>query len=195
MFEEKNIVLASLSPRRKQLLEQAEVKFVIKTWPVKEEYPPEILPAEVPVYLAEKKARAIQKHCSGEELILAADTIVLLDDQVLGKPKDKKQACEILASLSGKRHVVITGVCLLKGEEVKTFSETTKVYFRELSKEQIAHYVEQYDPVDKAGAYAIQEWIGLTGIEKIEGDYFNVVGLPVGRVVEEIGKFDILHFD
>jgi septum formation protein len=189
MFEEKNIVLASLSPRRKQLLEQAEVKFVIKTWPVKEDYPPDILPAEVPVYLAEKKARVVQKQCSAEELIIAADTIVLLGEQVLDKPKDKNKASEILTSLSGKRHMVITGVCLLKGEEVKTFSETTQVYFRKLSKEQIVHYVEQYNPMDKAGAYAIQEWIGLIGIKKIEGDYFNVVGLPVGRVVEEIGKF------
>lgn len=189
MFEEKNIVLASLSPRRKQLLEQAEVKFVIKTQPVEENYPPDILPAEVPVYLAEKKARMIQKQCATEELIIAADTIVLLDEKVLGKPKDKKQAMEILASLSGKKHSVITGVCLLKGEQIKKFSETTQVYFRRLSKEQISHYVEQYEPVDKAGAYAIQEWIGLIGIEKIEGDYFNVVGLPVGRVVEEIGRF------
>lgn len=188
MFENIKLVLASGSPRRKQLLEQAEVAFVVKTIPVQEDYPESLLPEDVPVYLAHKKAIAARQFCEEDECILAADTIVLLQDKILGKPADKAEAVNMLSRLSGKRHKVITGVCLLMGTKKKSFSVSTKVQFTKLSGEQIRHYVDQYEPLDKAGAYAIQEWIGLTGIERIEGDYFNVVGLPVATVLKEIEK-------
>ncbi len=189
MFEDKNIILASGSPRRKYLLEQAEIEFVINKASVDEAYPTGMEPMEIPAFLAEKKALAVKPNCSKGALILAADTLVILGNKVMGKPVDKTDAFRILTALSGRMHVVITGVCLLLEKKKKIFSVGTKVYFRQLSPAQIEHYIDAYHPMDKAGAYAIQEWIGLTGIEKIEGDYFNVVGLPVGRVIEEISKF------
>lgn len=189
MLKEKKIILASSSPRRKELLEAAGVDFVIRTNRVEEHFPNDMPPENVPAYLAEKKARAAQLICSPDELILAADTIVLLHNKVIGKPRDEKQAREILNLLSGNEHRVISGVCLLKGERVKIFTEMTKVFFRKLTGAQIDFYIENYQPFDKAGAYAIQEWIGLVGVERIEGDYFNVVGLPVGRLLEEIERF------
>lgn len=183
------IVLASSSPRREELLTAAGLDFIVRVNPCEENFP-ETLPAEkVPEYLAEKKARETQKICSSEELIIAADTIVLLDGSVIGKPQNKEHAVEILQQLSGNEHRVITGVCLLKGDRVKIFSEMTKVFFRKLTRDQIIYYVDRFKPFDKAGAYAIQEWIGLVGIKKIEGDYFNVVGLPVGMLMEELKTF------
>jgi septum formation protein len=189
MFEDKHIVLASSSPRRRELLARAEITFTVKVSPVEEDFPRDLPLREIPEYLARKKALATQRICRPEAFILAADTIVLLEDRVIGKPRDEDDAKEILMALSGKAHEVITGVCLLQGDHIRKFSETTKVYFYDLSPEQISHYTSRYQPLDKAGAYGIQEWIGLTGIKKIEGDYFNVVGLPVGRVVQEIGRF------
>lgn len=189
MFADKNIILASLSPRRKHLLEQAEIDFIVRTAQVTEDFPSTLKPAEVPVFLAEKKAAAVREKDVKNALVLAADTVVILGNKVLGKPFDKKEAFQMLKSLSGRSHVVITGVCLMNESKKRVFSVQTKVYFRTLTDSQISHYIDQYKPMDKAGAYAIQEWIGLTGIERIEGDYFNVVGLPVGQVVEEISKF------
>lgn len=191
MFEEKNIVLASSSPRRKELLEKAGIAFRIRASHADEDIPDNILVEDVPEYLAIKKARTVQEQSNEHELILAADTIVLLGDKIMDKPENDLHAKEILRSLSGKVHRVITGVCLLKEERMCTFSEITKVYFYPLTESQINYYVDNYHPLDKAGAYAIQEWIGLTGIEKIEGDYFNVVGLPVGRVMKEIERFGV----
>lgn len=189
MFEEKNIILASSSPRRKELLEKAGIAFKIRVSHADEDIPENIRAEEAPLYLAVKKADIVQKQSANSELILAADTIVLLGNKILGKPENDQYAKGILKLLSGKMHRVITGVCLLQGEKRETFSETTNVYFYPLTESQINYYVENYHPMDKAGAYAIQEWIGLTGIEKIEGDYFNVVGLPIGRVIKEIEKF------
>lgn len=189
MFEEKNIILASSSPRRKALLEKAGIVFKVRVSHADEEIPGNIRAEGAPIYLAERKAEIVQKLSADNELILAADTIVLLRDKILGKPENDQHAKEILRLLSGKAHQVITGVCLLHGEKKIMFSETTKVYFYHLTEAQINYYVENYHPMDKAGAYAIQEWLGLTGIEKIEGDYFNVVGLPIGRVIKEIEKF------
>ena len=190
MFEDQHIVLASSSPRRKDLLERAGMAFRIKVIPVKEDFPPNIPVEEVPEYLAEKKAAAVREFCNDNELIIAADTIVLLGNEVIGKPTDDDHARQILRALSGKAHRVITGVCLMRGRCIQTFTEQTQVFFYTLSDDQINYYVTRYQPMDKAGAYAIQEWIGLTGIEKIEGDYFNVVGLPVGRLIQEIAMFD-----
>lgn len=176
------IILASRSPRRKQLLEQAEIDFEIQAADV-EETPPDGLPGkEVPEYLAQKKALVIATK-DPDAIVIAADTVVLLGDEILGKPEDENDAKAILKKLSGKVHLVISGVCIRQGDEMKSFSDETEVHFNTLTDEQIAHYVQQYKPFDKAGAYAIQEWIGLTGIKKINGDYYNVMGLPVNKVL------------
>lgn len=186
MFQHLDIILASGSPRRKKLLEEAELSFTVKTSDVEETYPDSLLKMMIPEFLAAKKAEAVRKEYANDKLIIAADTIVLQDSKVLGKPKDREDAIFKLKSLSGAVHQVITGVCLCYQGEKKTFSASTNVFFKRLSKEIITHYVDQYHPLDKAGAYGIQEWIGLVGIDRIEGDYFNVVGLPVSRVLTEM---------
>lgn len=179
------IILASGSPRRKQLLELAHIDFEVISADVDETPPPGMKAEEVPAYLAQKKANAVAENYPGRTII-AADTVVLLDDEILGKPKDAGDAKAILARLSGRMHIVITGVCIQKENEEKVFSAATKVFFRKLTSQQIELYVDQYKPFDKAGAYAIQEYIGIIGIEKIEGDYYNVMGLPVGDVMRNL---------
>ncbi len=176
------IILASGSPRRKQLLEQAGYTFEVITTDVDETNPPGMAGELVPEFLAKKKAAAVEQSYP-EAIIIAADTIVLLEGQILGKPKDAEDAKNMLQSLSGKMHKVVTGVCIQKGTKQNCFSVVTEVYFRPLSATQVEHYIDHYKPFDKAGSYAIQEWIGLVGIEKINGDYYNVMGLPVGDVV------------
>lgn len=177
------IILASQSPRRKQLMEMAELQFEVLIADVDETNPPGMPGEQVPEHLARKKADAVS-HMTKGTIVIAADTIVLLDDHILGKPKNEEHAREILSMLSGRMHRVITGVCIRKDEKERSFSITTEVYFRKLSDTQVMHYVTNYKPMDKAGAYAIQEWIGVTGIEKINGDYYNVMGLPIGSVLE-----------
>ena len=181
------IILASQSPRRKQLLEMAEIAFEILIADVDETNPPGMPGELVPEFLARKKADAVT-HLVQDAIVIAADTVVLLDHHILGKPVDAVDAIAILQQLSGRMHKVVTGVCIRKGTREVCFSTTTEVYFRPLSDEQIVHYVSHYQPFDKAGAYAIQEWIGVTGIEKINGDYYNVMGLPIGEVVIALGK-------
>ncbi|HTM64790.1 MAG TPA: Maf family protein [Flavipsychrobacter sp.] len=183
------IILASQSPRRKQLMEAAELEFDIIIADVDETNPPGMSGHLVPEFLAKKKAAAIRHRTPSEAIILAADTVVLLDDEILGKPQDAAHAKEILAKLSGRKHEVVTGVCMQQGAKQISFSVTTEVYFRPLSEAQIEHYVANYQPFDKAGAYAIQEWIGMIGIEKIVGDYYNVMGLPIGEVVKKLSMF------
>lgn len=186
----KKIVLASQSPRRKQLLEIAEVNFEIIIADVDETNPPGMPGHLVPEHLAVKKATAI-KHLAQDAIIIAADTIVLLDEKILGKPTDEHNAFEMIKSLSGRPHTVVSGVCIMSSERLESFSVTTQVYFRQLTDAQIKHYIEHYKPYDKAGAYAIQEWIGVMGIEKIDGDYYNVMGLPIGNVMDVLkNKFD-----
>jgi septum formation protein len=181
------IILASQSPRRKQLLELAEVPFEVLVADVDETNPPGMPGDDVPQFLAKKKADAVS-HLTTNAIVIAADTVVLLGHHILGKPTDAANAIEILTQLSGKMHKVVTGVCIRKGQKEVAFSVTTEVYFRPLTREQITHYVANYKPFDKAGAYAIQEWIGVTGIEKINGDYYNVMGLPIGDVVKVLAK-------
>jgi septum formation protein len=181
------IVLASQSPRRKQLMEAAEIDFDIVIADVDETNPPGMPGMQVPEHLAKKKAAAIE-HKVHDKIIIAADTVVLLDEQILGKPTDEVHAKNILRQLAGRMHRVVTGVCMQKGARQISFSTVTEVYFRPLTDEQIAHYVSNYKPFDKAGAYAIQEWIGMTGIEKINGDYYNVMGLPIGEVVKVLAS-------
>jgi septum formation protein len=181
-----NLILASQSPRRQQLMEQAGYKFTVVVSDVDETNPEGMLGEKVPEFLAHKKALAIaEKH--PEATILAADTVVLLDNEILGKPVDSEDAIAMLENLSGKMHRVVTGVCIWQNGLTQSFSATTEVYFRPLSLEQIQYYIINYKPFDKAGSYAIQEWIGMIGIEKINGDYYNVMGLPIGEVVKRLG--------
>ena len=180
------IILASQSPRRKQLLEWAEVPFEINVKETDESYPDHLSKPEIAIHIARNKALAIQPTVKESIPILAADTIVVLEGRMIGKPKDRGDAINILSSLSGKEHQVITGVVILHNENEIAFAEITEVHFHELSLSQIEFYVDNYKPYDKAGAYAIQEWIGVVGIKSIYGDFYNVMGLPVSRVVKAI---------
>jgi septum formation protein len=183
------IVLASQSPRRKQLLEWAEVEFDIIVPHTDESFPPGMAIQELPILIAREKAKSIQSELSHQRIILAADTVVVLNNKVIGKPTDRADAIHILQQLSGKKHQVITGVVILSGEKEVAFADTTDVTFHQLSIQQIEFYVDKYKPYDKAGAYAIQEWIGVIGIKNIAGDFYNVMGLPVSRVVKELEGF------
>jgi septum formation protein len=183
------IILASASPRRKQLLEWAEISFDVQPSGVDERIPEGLLTSEIPVFLASQKASAVRKYVDGKKIILAADTIVVLDLQMLGKPVDRADAIRMLSLLSGRVHEVITGVSITNGKKEILFAETTRVRFHELTPEGIRHYVDHYKPYDKAGAYAIQEWIGVIGIHSIDGDFYNVMGLPVSRVLQELKSF------
>jgi septum formation protein len=182
------IVLASQSPRRKQLLEWAEVPFDVVIKETDELYPADLTVEDVPVYIARNKALAVKQELSHDRIILAADTVVVLHGQIIGKPKDRTNAIEILHALSGQKHQVITGVVILTTKEEISFADITEVWFHGLSTEQIIFYVDKYKPYDKAGAYAIQEWIGVTGIRSVRGDFYNVMGLPVSRVVQELNR-------
>lgn len=171
------------------MLEWAEVAFDIMVPETDEAFPPEMPVADVPVFIARNKARAVQQRCANR-IIVAADTVVVLDNRIIGKPRDAAEAVYILTALSGRRHQVITGVVVLKGERETAFADVTDVWFHPLTGEQIIYYVEKYRPFDKAGAYAIQEWIGVTGIKSISGDFYNVMGLPVSRVVQALKYMD-----
>jgi len=185
----RKIILASQSPRRKQLLQIAGVPFEVLLPGIEEDFPETLLPTEVPVYLACQKANAVKNQLKAENKydsnipILAADTIVILNNKILGKPKDENEAIYLLKQLSGNEHQVITGVFILKDQEYIRFSATTKVYFHPLTNEQIIWYVANCRPYDKAGAYGIQDWIGVVGVSAIEGDFYNVMGLPVSRIL------------
>lgn len=185
------IILASQSPRRKQLLEWAEIPFEIVVQNTDETYPPDLRTEDVPVHIARQKAIAVRKSLSNantDAVILAADTVVVLGTNIIGKPQDRGDAISILKSLSGQTHRVITGVVLLHSGGEVSFADITSVEFHTLTEEQIIFYVDKYKPYDKAGAYAIQEWIGVTGIKCVNGDFYNVMGLPVSRVVQELQK-------
>jgi len=182
------IILASQSPRRKQLLQWAEVPFDVMIKETDESYPEHLAPSDVAIHIAKNKAATIQFSEGDSIPILAADTIVVLENKIIGKPKDREDAINILSKLSGNKHFVITGVCILFNNKEIVFADTTEVEFHDLSMEQIIFYVDNYKPYDKAGAYAIQEWIGVIGIQSINGDFYNVMGLPVSRVVKELEK-------
>ena len=184
------IILASQSPRRKQLLELAEIQFEIQVADI-DETPPIGMPGhDVPEHLAKEKASVIVAGNPGA-IVIAADTIVLLDEEILGKPIGEEDAMNILSKLAGRMHRVVSGVCIQRDDVQQSFSAVTEVYFRPLTPEQVRHYVANYKPYDKAGAYAIQEWIGMVGIEKINGDYYNVMGLPIGQVSQRLKMFGI----
>ena len=183
------LILASKSPRRSQLLREAGFQFEIKTKNVEENYPNHLTPQEVPLFLAEKKATACQEFLEKDKIILAADTIVTKGKNIYEKPKDKKDAKRILKKLSGKWHEVITGVCLLSKQKKISFIGISKVKLEKLTPKEIDYYIEKFQPYDKAGAYAIQEWIGWCKISKIKGTYSNIMGLPVDLVYRHLQKF------
>lgn len=212
------IILASQSPRRRQLLEWAEVSFDVVVPVTDESYPASLPVLDVPVHIARAKALAVQGLLSSpaslpaslrvfagadvsatemssflagvrRRIILAADTVVVLGDEVIGKPRNRDDAIAILGRLSGREHQVITGVCCRRGDKEVSFADVTRVFFHPLTEAQITFYVDKYRPYDKAGAYAIQEWIGVVGIKSVEGDFYNVMGLPVSRVVRTLGEW------
>ena len=185
-----NIILASNSPRRKELLAGLGVKFDVRLIDgIDETYPGDIESHDVAEYIAKKKADAYKQSIASNELIITADTIVILGDEIFGKPLNADDAYAMLQKLSGKTHQVITGVCLLTKTEQRVFRVTTDVTFKELEMEEIKYYVDNYKPFDKAGAYGIQEWIGYIGVTSLNGSYFNVVGFPVQRIYTELQKF------
>ena len=188
-LENYEIILASKSPRRRQLLSDLGLKFSVQSMDIPEEFPENLGKTEVPVYLAELKAEAFRPLLKNNQLVITADTIVWLDGNVLNKPTDYNDAFRMLKTLSGKKHQVITGVCLLSTEKKVSFYALTDVWFKPLSDEEIQYYLEHYRPYDKAGAYGIQEWIGHIGIYRIEGSFFNVMGLPVQSVYEHLKEF------
>lgn len=183
------LILASQSPRRHQMLKELGLDFIIKTKEVEEIYPDHLKGEQIPIYLAKLKAAAFELDLKEKELVITADTIVCVDDIVLGKPKNRDKAVSMLKMLSGRSHQVISGVCLKSKHKDVSFSTTTYVHFKELSPEEIDYYIDNYKPFDKAGAYGIQEWIGFVGIDGIEGSYFNVVGLPIQRLYQELNVF------
>jgi septum formation protein len=185
----REVILASGSPRRKMLLEWAEVKFTVQVADCQEIVNPELKPEEVAVEIARSKLTAVRSVLSSNQshaVLIAADTIVVLDNEIIGKPANRSHAIEILNKLAGKTHRVISGVCIADLDKTETFYEETFVHFHPLTLAQITHYIDTYAPYDKAGSYAIQEWIGVVGIHSIQGDFYNVMGLPVSRVIKKL---------
>jgi len=188
-FGDTRFYLASASPRRQQLLKELGIDFEVKLSHVSESYPAEIHPTMVPLYLAQKKTLPLGKNLNHNEVLIAADTVVILEGEILGKPQNYQEAFEMLSKLSGQKHQVVTGVCLSKGYYSTVFGDTTYVTFGELSQQTIHYYIENYKPFDKAGAYGIQEWIGMIGVSKIEGSFYNVMGLPLEKLWHELLSF------
>ena len=187
----KKVILASNSPRRKELLAGLDVQFEVRVLQgIDEGYPATLPTAEIAEYIAQKKAAAYRETIAADELVITADTIVVLDDEVLGKPKDAADARRMLRELSGRTHQVITGVVLTTRERQEHFSVVSDVTFKQLTDSEIDYYVDTYRPMDKAGAYGIQEWIGYVGVTRLEGSYFNVMGLPVQRIYEALKRFE-----
>lgn len=185
------IILASNSPRRKELLAGLDLDFEVRVQKgIDESYPADLPTAQIAEYISTKKASAYT--IADDELLITADTIVVLGNEVMGKPADTEDACRMLRMLSGKTHQVITGVCLKNNEQERHFSVTTDVTFKDLSDEEISYYVEHYRPFDKAGSYGIQEWIGYIGCTALNGSYFNVMGLPVQRIYNELKQMQAL---
>ena len=181
------VILASNSPRRKELLAGLGVDYEVRTLPdVDESYPYTLQGADIPLYIAKEKADAYRDMLQPGELMITADTIVWLDGKVLGKPKDREDALCMLRAMSGRTHEVFTGVCITTTEWQRSFATQTEVRFSKLSEEEITYYIDKFQPMDKAGAYGVQEWIGFIGVENISGSYYNIMGLPVQRLYKEL---------
>ncbi len=182
-----NLILASNSPRRQELLRGLDVRFEVRVQNgIDESYPDDLPKEEVPLYIAEKKANFYADKLLKNDILITADTIVLLNDVIYGKPKNREEAIEILKTLSGNTHKVITGVCICTANRRKLFSETTEVRFSDLDNDEIEYYLDLYRPYDKAGSYGVQEWIGYTAVESIKGSFYNVMGLPINRLYREL---------
>ena len=188
------IILASKSPRRQELLRLMDLDFRVVLKEVDESFPGELSAQEVALYIAAKKAQAFEEDVT-DEVVLTADTIVVIEGQILGKPETPEHAVEMLKMLSGKVHQVITGVCLLHNHQYNKFFDVSEVFFRKLTEDEITTYVEKYNPLDKAGSYGIQERIGLIGIERINGSYTNVVGLPTEKLYQQLKNFKMINYD
>ena len=189
MVKDYHIILASNSPRRRELLSGLDLDYEVKVLPdIEEAYPEDLPTEEIPLYIAAEKAAAYQTLMAANDLIITADTVVVLGDEVLGKPVDADDARRMLRELSGKTHQVMTGVCLMTLERKRCFTVTTDVTFKVLTDKEINYYVDTYQPLDKAGAYGIQEWIGYIGVTGLNGSYYNVMGLPVQRIYQELTK-------
>lgn len=190
-----NLILGSKSPRRQELLKGMGFTFVCRTKDTDENYPENISVVEVPSYLAKIKADALKESLSNNELLITSDTIVLVNNEVLGKPRNATEAIETLRKLSGKTHLVITGVALTTTSIQHTFSNTTEVSFKTMEESEIEYYVSTYRPFDKAGSYGIQEWIGYIGIEKMNGSYYSVMGLPTSKLWDELKNKGFLRIN
>ena len=186
------LILASNSPRRQQLMRDTGFTFTVQVKDTNEDFPETMFSQEVPAYLARKKAEAFRDEMENQ-IILTADTIVVIGDEILNKPKDTTEATEMLKKLSGKQHQVITGVCIMTTENTETFIDIAQVFFRELTDWEIEHYIKTCKPFDKAGAYGVQDFIGMVGIPRMEGSYFTVMGLPVHKVYESLRKYIVIQ--
>lgn len=190
LLEDYNLILASASPRRRQLLAECGLQFTLADkFECDEHYPATMPSVEVAEYLSRLKSNAYPKSLAANDILLTADTIVVVDNTILGKPTDREDAVAMLRMLSGRKHTVITGVTMRTESTIKSFSVASKVFFRDITDEEIDYYIDNYRPFDKAGAYGIQEWIGYVAIEGIEGSFFNVMGLPIQRLYVELGDF------
>jgi septum formation protein len=193
MFENlknRHIILASRSPRRRYLLKELGLEFTEIDAEIDESFPPGLTPDEIALHIAEKKADHFENLLENPvNIVITADTLVLINGQILGKPGSKEEARQMLGTLSGNLHQVVTGICIRSRDKSRAFTSWTDVYFKELSADEIEYYIEHYHPYDKAGAYGAQEWIGYIGIRRLEGSYFNVMGLPIDRVYEELKQF------
>jgi len=186
----KPLILASNSPRRQQLMRDAGFEFTVKIKDTNEDFPDTMPAEEIPAYLARKKAEAFREELQNQ-IVLTADTIVVIDNLILNKPKNAVEASQMLRKLSGRQHQVITGVCIMTHENTETFIDSTNVFFREITDVEIDYYIKTCCPFDKAGAYGVQDFIGMVGIPRMEGSYFTVMGLPVHKVYEALTKYSV----
>ncbi|MEI6866658.1 Maf family nucleotide pyrophosphatase [Flavicella sp.] len=184
LLDKYSIILASGSPRRQQFLEELKIPFSIKFFDIEEIYPPQLIREEITNYLAELKAKPFDTILKEDELIIASDTVVWFKNKALGKPKNHQESFDMLSALSGNSHEVISSICFKTKRATKTIHDCTKVYFKNLTSDEINFYIDNYKPFDKAGSYGIQEWIGYIGVEKIEGNYSNVMGFPLSKLYE-----------
>ena len=179
------VVLGSKSPRRQELLRGLDIPFIVRTKDTDESYPSDLQAEWVPEYIARLKAAAFY-DLNADDVLVTADTVVIVDGKIYGKPHSRDEACGMLRVLAGRTHEVVTGVCIRRGDDVRSFSDLTKVHFAELTDREIEYYVDKYRPFDKAGSYGVQEWIGYVAVDWIEGSFYNVMGLPVHKVYEKI---------
>ena len=185
----KKLILASASPRRQELIKGLDIPFETRVYEVEENYPSDLSNTDIPEYLARLKASVFENKMVNDEVVITSDTIVLFNDQLLVKPKNKEEAHEMLRKLSGEMHLVLTSVCVTSLSKQVCITDESKVYFKKIEEEEINYYVENYNPYDKAGGYGIQDWLGFIAIEKIEGSYYNIMGLPTHRLYEVLKQF------